>query len=320
MNTKELSRFYENVSTLLNSGLTIERGLETIKQGKKSSTLWMIDGLQDYICRGGKLWEAMSRYPKFFDDFQVIITRGAEESGMLVNTFKKLAKYYKTWHREKQRFLAGMIYPLILLHAVIMVPPLKYLVVQSLDRSYWSVILPPLLIAYGIAGVVYVFWQKFYRSGPLRQMVDEVSLCLPVIGKLVRDIALGRAFWSLATMLSAGIDAITAARNAANASGNSVVTRRLLGALYVLEGGRTFKEYFMVSEMITSMQLGIVAVGEESGAMPESMEKMARQMEESNTLRFNMIMKAAAFITYIIAAAIIALTVLSFYKGYFSLI
>jgi type II secretory pathway component PulF len=319
MTYKDLSRFYSNLATLLESGLTIERGLATMKLGKKSSTLWMMDGIQHHISRGGTLWEGMTHYPKFFDNFQVMIIKGAEKSGMLVETFRKLSQYYETRHRAKRRFLASLIYPIILLHAVVLLPPLKYLVVESLSRSYWSIVLPPIMIAYAVVGIGFVFWNKRGRSGSLRQIVDKVTLCLPVIGKLVRDISLARAFWSLSAMLTAGVEAVSAAQNAANAAGNSVISQRLLGALYVLESGRSFKEYFVVSSMLTAEQLGTVIVGEESGALAESIERMVRQMEEANTHRFNMVMKGAAVLIYIIVAIIVAITVLSFYMAHFKI-
>jgi len=57
MNNKDLSQFYYDLSVIANSGLTVEQGLSTIKQGKKGATLWMIDGIQHHISRGGTLWE-----------------------------------------------------------------------------------------------------------------------------------------------------------------------------------------------------------------------------------------------------------------------
>jgi len=111
---------------------------------------------------------------------------------------------------------------------------------------------------------------------------------------------------------------VTAAKNAAAAAGNSVVSQRLEGALYVLEGGRSFKEYFAVSGILTTDQLTTVAVGEESGQLAESLARMVRQMEESNAHRFLMLMKIGGLVVYFIAAGIVAFTVLSFYMGYFN--
>jgi type II secretory pathway component PulF len=217
-----------------------------------------------------------------------------------------------------KRFLMGLIYPVFLLHAVILLPPLKYLVVENLEKSYASVVMPPLAVGYFIAAVMFFSWMKLFKSGPLRRMVDEAILCIPFIGSLVRDMSLARVFWSLSAMLTAGLEAVSAAQNAASAAGNSVVSRQLEGAIYVLEGGRGFKEFFAVSNMLNSDQLTTVGIGEDSGSLAESLSRMVRLLEESTTHRFHILMKVGVLVVYFIAAVIIALTVISFYKGYFS--
>ncbi len=316
---KQLSRFYSSLATFLKSGLTVERGLDTMKEGKQGPVLWMMDGLQYHIGRGGALWQGMSHYPKYFDEFQVMIVKGAEESGMLAPTFKKLAQYYESRYVAKRRFLAGLIYPITLLHAVVLLPPLKYLLVENLNRSYASVVLPPLLGAYGIIGLVTILWKKYLRTGLLRRKVDGFVLDLPALGILVRDVSLARAFWSLSAMLTAGVDAISAARNAAAAANNTVIKQQLNDTLYVLEIGRSFKEYYAATGMISSDQLGVVSVGEDSGALAESLEQMVHQMEDTNAHRFEMLMKGVGMLIYFIVAAIVAFTVLSFYMNYFKI-
>jgi len=318
MNGRQLSRFYSSLTTFLMSGLTVERGLDTMKEGKKGPLLWMMDGLQHHIGRGGALWQGMSRYPKHFDEFQVMIVKGAEESGMMAPTFKKLGQYYESRYTAKRRFLAGLIYPIILLHAALLLPPLKYLLVENLNRGYASVVLPPLLGAYGIVGLAIILWKKHSRAGWLRRKIDGFVLDLPALGILARDVSLARAFWSLSAMLTAGVDAVTAARNAASAAGNTVIKRQLLDNLYILEIGRSFKEYYAATGMISSDQMGVVAVGEDSGALAASLEQMVQQMEETNALRFVMLMKSVGMLIYFIVAAIVAFTVISFYANYFN--
>lgn len=318
MSDRDLSRFYDSLATLLTSGLTVDRGLDTMKAGKTQSTLWMMDGLQDHVGRGGSLWEGMKHHRKFFDDFQVNIVKAAEESGHLPETFQKLSKYYENRYQTKRRFLAGLLYPMVLLHALILLPPLRYLVVPTPDRSYWSIVLPPLLIGYGSVWGVYMLWTKFLRSGPLRERVDEFIVFLPVVGKLVRDIALARAFWSTSAMLAAGVEVVKAAKSGADSAGNTFVAQRLHGALYVLEGGRSFNDYFTVCGMLSADQLAVVTVGEEAGAMAESMDKLTRRMESDNRERFNKVMKSVGVFIYIVVVIMVVMTIISFYSSYFS--
>lgn len=319
MNFKELAQFYDDIALLWRSGIPPSQGFETMTQGKKEPHLWMVDGLRHFVTRGDTLADAMTRFPEFFDDFQVLIIRGAEESGKIVETCEGLARYYEMRHREKKRLIGSLIYPLVLLHAVVLLPHLKYLVAPGLGKSYWEVVLPPLLIAYGILGTGYIFWKKFCRSGRMREIIDSFFLSLPVIGKLLRGFSLSRMLRTLTNLLNAGIESVQAARKAAFTAGNRAIARRLAGALHVLERGGTFTGYFTYSGVLNSSQLGVVAVGEESGALVESLEQMVKHLDEDNSRRFTTTIKTFGYLAYFVAAAIVTLTIISFYASHFSI-
>lgn len=319
MNNKELSHFYHDLALFAKSGLTLERGLDTMKKGKKGFIFLMMDGIQHHVARGKAFWEGMSQYPEFFDEFQVMVIKAAEDSGEMVKTCKGLSRYFDRRHKEKKRLLAGLVYPVILLHGVVMLPPLKYLVVESLEQSYWSIILPPLLIAYGLVGLIYFSWRNLFRFGKFRQKIDEILIKLPVLGKLAEGISLARVMRSLASLHNAGVEPVRAARQAALTAGNAAITWRLSGALTVLERGGTFADYFAFAGVLPSIQVGVVAVGEETGTLPESLERMVIQMEEDNQRRLTNTVKTFSYVIYFIAAAIVALTIISFYAGYFKI-
>ncbi|MCP4151347.1 MAG: hypothetical protein GY757_26625, partial [bacterium] len=76
MNYKELSRFYSDLATFLTTGLTIPKGLEVLKNSKKGREMWLMDGIQHDVLKGKELWQSMSRYPKHFDSFQVMMIKG----------------------------------------------------------------------------------------------------------------------------------------------------------------------------------------------------------------------------------------------------
>ncbi|MCP4152786.1 MAG: hypothetical protein GY757_33950 [bacterium] len=320
MNYKELSRFYSDLATFLTTGLTIPQGLEVLKNSKKGREMWLMDGIQHDVLKGKELWQSMSRYPKHFDSFQVMMIKGAEKAGQLADVTAKLSQYYENRHREKQKFIAGMIYPLILLHAVVFLPPLKYLIVASLEGSYWARVLPPLVIGYGIIGAGFFIWKNYCRSGNLREQVDRLLLRLPVIGKLARDMSLVRIFWTMGNLVNSGVDAVTAARSAIPTASNTIITQRLQAALYVLESGRSFKDYFSISSVLNVEQMAVVTIGEQAGSMVESLERMVRKMEGDNEMRFAALNKAATFGAYFIAAAIVAMTVIAFYTEYFNIL
>lgn len=317
MTYKELSRFYQDIAVFVKSGLTIINGLDTLKKGKRRWLYWMLDNLRFYIEKGGTLWEGMRQFPDYFDEFQVMSVRAGEESGKLTDTCRGLSSYYETRHKERQRLIAGLIYPVILLHGVVLLPPLKYLVLSNLDRSYWSIVLPPLMIAYLVMGLGYWGWNTIFKTGPVREVIEELILKLPLVGKLARGMALARVLRALSSLTDAGIESVKAARQAIGTAGNSSITRELAGALPVLEQGGTFTDFFSFSGVLSSLQHGMVAVGEQTGTMPDSLEKLVTQMEEDNRRWLTTTVKTAGTIAYIIAAIVVAMTIFSFYTGYF---
>jgi general secretion pathway protein F len=233
-------------------------------------------------------------------------------------TCRGLARYYERRHKEKQRLVAGLIYPVVLLHGAILLPNLKYLVVSGQSKSYWQVVLPPLLIAYGLIGLGYILWNTVFRTGRPREILDETILKLPLLGKLVRGLSLGRVLRSLANLNNAGIESVKAARLAIDTAGNTAIAWRLSGALPILERGGTFKDFFSFAGVLPTLQLGMIAVGEETGTMVDSLERTVEQMEEDNSQRLTRTVKTVGILAYILAAAIAALAILKFYSGYFS--
>ncbi|MCK4763647.1 MAG: type II secretion system F family protein [Candidatus Aminicenantes bacterium] len=319
MNYKELSQFYNDLSVFWKSGLPPSQALDTMKKGKKGPKFWMIDGLQHRVSKGESTASGMSRYPDFFDDFQVMIIRGAEESGKMVDTCKNLSNYYEMRGREKKRLIGGMIYPVFLLHAAILLPNLKYLFAAGLDKSYAAAVLPPLIIAYGILAIGYACWKTLFRSGRAREIIDGIFLKLPLVGELAHGLAVSRVFRTLAGLLDAGIESVQAARKAAGTAGNSSIAARLAGAVPVLEHGGNFSGFFTFSGTLNSSQLSMVAIGEEGGQLAETLEKMALYLDEENSRRFTTTVKFFYYSAYFIAAAIVAYTVITFYSSHLNI-
>lgn len=318
LSNRQLSRFYKDIGIFINNGLTIDRCLSVIKQGKKGSLYWMLDNLQYHIQQGGTLSDGLAALNDSFDEFQVFSIRAGEISGRLANTCHSLSRYYEMLNREKKRLIAGLAYPIFLLHAVILLPPLKYLILPNLERSYWEVVLPPLLIAYGVIGLMLYIWKTLLKKGKVREVIDQFLLSLPRIGTLLKGISVVRVLRAFTGLHNAGIEPLRTARMALQTSGNALISSRLNSSLYILENGGTFTQYFRFSGVIPDIQLGIIAVGEETGTLVESLERNILQLEEENHQHMVSLIKTATIVVYFIAALIVAITVISFYTQYFT--
>jgi type IV pilus assembly protein PilC len=318
-NNRALSRFFDDLATMQNSGLTIERALGILKKGKPHVMFRILDDLQHFVGRGSLFWEALSQYPDNFDEFQVMSIRAGEDSGTMVETCKGLANYFEMRHQQKRKLLSSLIYPILLLHAVIVLPPLKYLVVNNLERSYWSVVLPVLLTAYAVSGICIWCWRNFLSKGSMRETIDEIILKIPVFGKLARSMSMVRVMRSLSGLHNAGIGSAMSASQAIKTSGNLSINFKLKGALPVLEHGGSFTDFFSFAGVLSHTELGIIAVAEETGTISDSLNRMVLRMEEETSTRLISAIKAMGYIVYLIATVAVAITVISFYSGYFNI-
>lgn len=296
------------------------RSLELQRQGKTIAVARMLERLQHKIDRGGSLWESMSGFPGYFDDFQVMFIRAAEENGTLVDSCQNLSRYYKMRRQENRRLLVGLLYPVFLIHAVILLPSIKYLILPQLGVNYWQLVLPRLLICYGAAVVPYFLWTRFCGTGRCRERADKIKLSIPGLRNLVMGLASSRIFWVLGHMLNSGTDAVTAMRGAARASGNSEVIRRMSHQLHVLEKGGSFTDYFTACRLFNMEQVSTVMVAEESGTLVESLLLGVQRLEAQNAGRFRTLIKVLIYGAYILVAVYIAYFVISFYMGHFGLI
>ncbi len=317
MNYKELSQFYSSISFMWKCGVPAVNILETMKQGLEGPKFRLLDRIQDILMRGQSLSRAMARFPRVFDDFQVSIIEAAELSGRMDETCKGLAEYYEQRYNEKKRLSGSLVYPVILMHGALLLPPLKYLFLPSLGKSYGTIVLPPLCIAYLLIILGIITWKKYYRpGGRLRDKVDSFLLSLPFVGKLLKDFSISRVLRSFAYLLEAGIENVKAARKAAVTAANHEVKRELLGALPILENNGTITGYFTFSGLLDTNQLGVVSAGEISGTLVESLLRMVRIIDRQNSQRFTSAIKTIGYSAYFIATGIVAYIVISFFAGY----
>jgi len=320
MTPKQRARFFEDLSTMTRSGISLERGLDVMKKGKAARLLILMDTLQHHVGRGASLWEGLSQFPEDFDQFQIMLIKAAEESGKLVETCKRLARHIMLRYKEKRKLQASLIYPVILMHAVVMLPPLKYLFLDSLGKSYWSVVMPVLLTGYAVIGAAVIFWKRYGKNGPMREKVEEFIYGLPVLGNLTRSISMTNVFRALSDLYNAGVPPLLAMKQAITVANNNAVSQRLTGAMEVLEHGGTFTDYFSFTGVLPQSQLSMVEVGEESGQFSESLNLLVARMEEVNTQQLETSVKALVAIAYTVSVAIAAYTIISFYAGHFSII
>lgn len=309
MSCLELSQFYDEFALVCDC-MPVSQGLEAMKTGREDSQSAMLDNIKYQVSNGISISDAFREYPDFFDEFQAMILKRAEESGTIVETCKRLAQYYFRRHIDKGRLKIRLIYLILFAHVFLLLLPLKLSIISRINIPKTSLILLPLSAVYALSLCGIIFWKLFGHNGIVRKIVDKIILSLPIIGKFELKLSISWVFMSLANLLNAGIESVQSVRKAAHTAGNRIITARMLNSLFVLEKGGTFVEYFTSCRILSASQLRFLSIGEQCGAMVESLEKIVLHIDEENGLFPEAMVRNFGAIAYLVILAVILITLL----------
>lgn len=292
--TSDLVLFSRQMYTIAKSGIPLLRGIKGLAASTHNVVLrtTMEDILKDL--EGGRdLASSFARHPGVFPPLYVSVIRVGEETGTLEASFKRLAEYLQQDQDLHDRIKAATRYPLIVMCVIgiaiavltmfviprfeplfkslgdnIPWPTLALMAVSSFARDYWYI------VAGGIAGSA--LGMRQYLATPAGRMRwDELKLRLPVIGKLVQEGILGRITRSLSISLSAGMPVIQTLKVIAQSAGNQFMAARVDGMRDAVERGEPLSRAAASVGMFPPLVLQMLAVGEETGELPDLLDEVA---------------------------------------------
>ena len=248
--------------------------------------------------RGASLAHALKRHPVAFDPLFTNMIAAGEAGGVLDVILKRLASYIEKSVKLKNQVKAAMVYPaaILLMSAAVVavilwkvIPtfaslfaslgadlPLPTRVVIALSGSL--VRLLPIVAAAAIAGVF--GFRSYYGSSRGRRHIDALALRLPLLGILMRKIAVARFCRTLSTLLTSGVSILEAFEITASAAGNAVVERAILTSRASIERGETIARPLRETDVFPAMVVQMIGVGEATGALDTMLSKVADFYEE----------------------------------------
>ena len=299
-----IANAYHNLSTLLAAGVPLLRSLEVTAQGLKRSLRRACLKLRDGAAEGRPLAESMERMPSIFEPLDVTIVRASEVSGDLPESLALLAKWHEFQLRIKRRILSGLALPIFLIHAVAVLAPVPGYFLGGRDASAYGRQVFGILLLFYVPAAVVLFVRYFTpRRGLLRAMLDKVVLRIPVLGAAGYRLSLSRYCWVFHMLLKAGVPIIDCAANAAAASGNAVVRRRVAGGTASARAGNAVSEGF--SSKLPAEFLNIWRVGEESGQLEQVTKRLADNYGQSADFMYG---EFATWLPRLVYFAVVAIT------------
>ena len=291
---KELAIFFRQFSVMIDAGLPLVQCLEILANNQENVAFQkVLTDVRSRVEGGATLANSMREHPKVFDTLVVNMVEAGETGGILDTILQRLAGYVEKAVKLKAAVKSAMIYPVSVVSiAVLVVGGLLWKVVPIFANMFASmgVDLPlPTRIVVGMSNFLATFgwilivlaigaffgFKAVYRSEGGRFAIDTVMLRLPVIGMLLRKIAVARFTRTLGTLITSGVPLLEAMTITARTSGNSVVERAIVTVRKAVEEGRTLAEPLRECNVFPNMVTQMIAVGEQTGAMDAMLQKIA---------------------------------------------
>lgn len=299
--TKILTQFTRQLATLVNAGLPLMRGIDVLKRQMRDAQMKdALDAISENIAAGGTFSEALTAHPKIFDNLYVNMVKAGEAGGVLEVVLGRLAEFAEKSEKIKNKVKSAMIYPIVVLLAAVgitgflmvkVVPQFK----QVFDDMLGGAELPGvtqfvmnvseyvqhswLQIVAGVAALV-VLKKIVGKTEAGAYFYDKISLKMPVTGTLTQRTAVSRVTRTLGTLLSSGVPILQALTIVRDTTGNRVVSRALQNVHDSVKDGETMSQPLSQCPVFPPMVVSMVEVGEETGALPEMLTRIADTYED----------------------------------------
>jgi type IV pilus assembly protein PilC len=298
---KVLTAFTRQLATLVDAGLPLLRGLRVLERQEKSPVLRrIINDLAISIEGGSTFSEGLAQHPKVFNRLFVNMVKAGELGGVLEVVLNRLAEFMEKAQKIKGKVKAAMFYPVaVMVVAVAILIVLMVFVVPKFKQIFNDMLegqaLPGftqfvLGISEFVAGniivtlvglvVLFIMLKLALKTKLGRKIFDRVQLSFPLIGPVISKVAIARFTRTLGTLVSSGVPILQALTIVKETSGNVIVSDAVTGIHESVKEGETITAPMEAAKVFPPMVVSMVDVGEQTGALPEMLMKVADNYED----------------------------------------
>jgi type IV pilus assembly protein PilC len=340
VDSKELAIFTRQFSVMIDAGLPLVQCLEILAGQQENITFQKIlNGVRASVEGGATLSASMKQYEKVFDPLYYNMVEAGETGGILDTILQRLSSYIEKNVKLKRAVQSAMIYPaavlgiaggviILLLWKVVPIftqlfnglgvdLPLPTRIVIMLSNFVGSIY--GLIIAAFFAGSVFAL-KSWYGTPQGRMAIDTVILKIPLIGPLMRKIAVARFTRTLGTLISSGVPILEGLDITARTSGNAVIERAITQTRKAVEAGRSLVDPLKDTGVFPGMVTQMIGVGEQTGAMDAMLQKIADFYEDEVDAAVKDLLTAMEPIMIVVLGVVVGGIVISMYLPLFSLI
>ena len=299
---KELTVLTRQLAILLGAGLPLIRSLRTLeRQAKSPGVRVVLNKTADTVEGGATFAEALSQHPKSFDKLFLNMVRAGEASGAMETILDRLAGFMEKASRISGKIKSAMIYPSVILSiSILAVIGMMIFIVPNFSKIFTDLLGPneplpgPTLLIMAISSTLVSQWY-FYVGGVIaiivaykitvripagRWGVDWVKYNMPLFGPIIAKSAISRFGRTLGTLMSSGVPVLNSLAIVKETSGNEVVASAIQKVHDAVKEGEGIAAPLNATKIFPPMVISMVEVGEETGKLPEMLEKIADTYDE----------------------------------------
>ncbi len=296
---KALAIFTRQFSVMIDAGLPLVQCLEILgAQQDHKGFQRIIESVRDDVEKGSTLQAALSKHPKAFNDLFVNMVGAGESGGILDIILQRLSGYIEKSVKLTAKVKSAMTYPVAVISIaviVVIVIMVKVIPVFSAMYSGLGSKLPyPTQVCIAISDAIINYWwlllgaivfivvglKQFYKTPLGHLQMDTLMLHLPVLGEVLRKVAVARFCRTLGTLISSGVPILEGMDITAKTAGNMVIQNAILKSKDAVEQGRNISTPLAETKVFPPMVVQMVGVGEATGALDAMLAKVADFYED----------------------------------------
>ncbi|WP_024460865.1 type II secretion system F family protein [Marinimicrobium sp. LS-A18] len=291
----DIAVFSRQMATMMKAGVPLVQSFEIVADGLDNPNVRkLVMEIREDVAAGGGFAAALRKHPKYFDDLFCNLVEAGEQSGALETMLDRIATYKEKTEALKAKIKKAMTYPIaVVVVAIIVTAVLLIKVVPAFASTFTSfgaelpaftqfvMGLSDLMIAYwfhvlvGIIALVFVFKEARRRSKAFAYAVDKYVLKIPVVGQILYLSIMARFARTLSTTFAAGVPLIDALTSVAGAAGSRPYSDAIYKIREEVSTGIQLNTAVRSQKMFPALLIQMTAIGEESGALDEMLEKVA---------------------------------------------
>jgi type IV pilus assembly protein PilC len=341
VSVKDLVTFTRLFATMIDAGLPLIQCLDILSNQQSNKTFGaVLKDIKGHVEQGSTFSEALKRHPKAFDELFTNLVHAGEVGGILDSIMNRLSIYLEKRQKLVRQVRGAMVYPsVVIVIAIGVMAVLLTFVIPAFESMFAEfgggkdnlpiltraligvsngfVTYLPFFVVFGVAAVITVSYVNRQPRG--KRFFHQTYLKLPIMGSVLKKIAVSRFTRTLGTLLQSGVPILDALEICARTSGNVVIEAGIMHVRQSISEGKNMAEPLAATGVFPDMVVQMIAVGEQTGALDQMLNKIADFYEEETDVAVAAMTSALEPILMVGVGGMVGVVLIAMYLPIFSL-